>query len=148
LPETGIYVIQVRSNVLTTTGTYNLGLECLLPTSAVDATLACGSLISRPKRTRLNSSHITFTDHANNWKTQTLTSSAFTATATVFSPTAAVVVTFSLHDALPISLPETGIYVIQVRSNVLTTTGTYNLGLECLLPTSTVDATLACGSLI
>src|SRR2546426_1571241 len=82
---------------------------------------------------------ITFSGQINDHVTLTLAAAAFpfgaTATATVFSPTAAEVVTFSANSQQQLTLPATGTYVIQVRANNLVSTGSYTLGLESLLLT-------------
>jgi uncharacterized protein (TIGR03437 family) len=153
LAESGTYVIQVRANNLVSTGSYSIGLECLLPTSPVDATLACGTLLSeRPISAAAQVDQIIFDGQANERKTLTLTASGFpfgaTATATVFSPQAAAMTTFDANSQRQLTLTESGSYVIQVRANNLVSTGAYSLGLECVLPTSPVDATLACGGLL
>src|SRR2546425_50065 len=61
LSETGTYIIQVRANDFVSTGSYSLGLECLLPTSPVDATLACGGFDSQPTHPYSKHEHISFT---------------------------------------------------------------------------------------
>src|SRR6267378_2265003 len=93
---------------------------------------------------------LTFNGQMNHKVTLTLTSSlsfGVPATATVFSPTAAVVVTFNANSQQQLTLTETGTYIIQVRANDLVETGSYSLGLECLLPPDPIVAPLACGSL-
>src|SRR5207249_7394317 len=86
----------------------------------------------------------------NDHVTLTLAAAGFppfvTATATVFSPAAAPLVTFSANSQQQLTLPSTGTYVIQVRASDFVSSGSYWLGRECLLPTSPVDATLDCGS--
>ena len=153
LPESGAYVVQVRASNLVSTGSYSVGLECLLPTSPVDATMACGTLLSsRPISAAAQVDQFTFVGQANERKTLTLAASGFptfvTATATVYSPTAAVVKTFDANSQQQLTLPESGAYVVQVRASNFVSTGSYSLGLECLLPTSPVDATMACGTLL
>ncbi|MGE0884029.1 MAG: IPT/TIG domain-containing protein [Blastocatellales bacterium] len=149
LPESGTYVIQVSANNLVSAGSYNIGFECLLPTSPVDATLICGTLLSDRRIDAASQvDQITFSGQANERKTLTLTSGSFTAAATVFSPTGVVVITFNANSQQQLTLPESGTYVIQIRANNLVSTGVYHIGLECLLPTSPVDATLICGTLL
>src|SRR5439155_5251519 len=134
------------------TGSYSLGRECLVPTSPVDATLACGGLVSRPIEASGQVDQITFSGQANDRVTLTLTAAGFpfgvTATATVFSPTAAAVVTFNANSQQQLTLAETGTYVVQVRASDFVSSGSYSLGRECLLPTTPIDATLACGGLV
>src|SRR5436190_820317 len=71
-----------------------------------------------------------------------------TATATVFSPTGVVVVTFDADSHSMLTLRVTGVYAFHVRVCDFVSKGSYTLGRECLLPTSPVDATLACGGLV
>src|SRR5262245_41984314 len=153
LPETGVYVIQVRASNLVSTGSYSIGLECLLPTSPVDATLACGGLLpSRPINAPAQVDQITFSGQANERKTLTLTAAGFptfvTATATVYSPTAVVVVTFNANSQQQLTLPENGTYVIQVFASNLVSTGSYCVGLECLPSPTRRASDLACGGLL
>ena len=146
LPETGTYVIQVRAANFVGTGSYTLGRECLLPTSPVDATLACGGLVARSLESPAQVDQLTFTGQANDRVTLTLTRTGFsltTATATVFSPTGAGVVTFNANSQQQLTLPETGTYVIQVRAANFVGTGSYTLGRECLLATSFARTGLA-----
>ena len=151
LPESGTYVIQVRASNFVSTGTYSLGLECLLPTSPVDQALVCGSLFAGTIDASAKVDQITFSGQANQKVTLTFGAAGFpfqvTATATVFSPTAMEVITFNANSQQQLMLPESGTYVIQIRTSNFVSTGTYSLGLECLLPTSPVDANLICGGL-
>src|SRR2546425_11206100 len=91
LSETGTYIIQVRANDFVSTGSYSLGLECLLPTSPVDATLACGGLISRTIGASAKVDQIIFNGQSSAQLTLGLTENGFpfgaTATGTLFSPT-------------------------------------------------------------
>jgi hypothetical protein len=144
LPESGTYSIQVRASDLVSTGDYGLGLECLLPTIPVDATLACGSLLSaRPINASAQVDQITFSGLSTERKTLTLTAVGFpnfvTARATVFSPTATAVVTFDANNQQQLILPESGTYIIQVRASNLVSNGNYSLGLTCLLSRKVFD---------
>src|SRR3989442_8428733 len=65
-----------------------------------------------------------------------------TATATVFSPTAAVVLTFNANSQQQLTLSETGTYIVQVRASNFVNTGSYSLGLQCPLPSRPVLSTL------
>jgi uncharacterized protein (TIGR03437 family) len=149
LPETGAYVVQVRASNFASTGSYGIGLECSLPTSPVDQALVCGSLFAGSINALAKVDQFTFAGQANQQVTLTLAESGFpagvSATATVFSPTAVVVITFSANGQRLLTLPETGAYVVQVRASNFASAGAYSLGLECLLPTSPVDAMLFCG---
>src|SRR6185295_15579720 len=102
--------------------------------------ITCGDLVSGTITAAGQQVIYTFSGQANEKKTLTLGGSGFpfgvTATATVLSPTAGVLVTFNANDQKQLMLPETGTYVIQIRASNLVSTGSYSLGLECLLPTS------------
>ncbi len=125
-----------------------------MPNSPMAQSLACGALLSDTIGAAGEVDQFTFSGQANNRVTLTLATGGFTvgsgatATATVFSPAAAMVVTFNANDQQQVTLPATGTYVIQVRASNFVSTGSYSLGLECLLPTSPVDATLFCGVLL
>jgi hypothetical protein len=152
LGETGTYIIQIRASDLVATGSYNIGLECLQPLAPIDATLGCGALLSGTLETPGEVDQITFAGQADQRVTLTmvLTSGFFarTATATVFSPTRATVITFNANSQHQLTLEETGTYVIQIRASDLVAIGGYTVGLECLQPLNPVDGTLACGGLL
>ncbi len=123
-------------------------------TVTIDAgsTLGCGALISGQIVAAGEVDQVTFSGSAGQRVTLTLAMSGFpsfvAARAMVFSPTANMVATFDANSQRQLTLPETGTYVVQVRASNLVSTGSYTLGRECLLPTSPVDATLACGGLV
>src|SRR5207249_237141 len=120
-------------------------------TAAAATAIGCGDLIVRNITAPGQIDEITFNGKAGDKITLTLTSAlSFNdpARATVLSPTATAVVAFNANSQQQLTLSETGTYIIQVRAFSLTTTGSYSLGLECLLPTSPVDATLPCGGLV
>src|SRR2546422_179058 len=126
----------------------------MLPTNPVDATLPCGALVSKSIDSPAQVDQFTFSCQNNDRVTLTLASVGFSvgsgasATATVFSPSAAVVVTFNANGQQQVTLPETGTYGIQTRVSNCDSFGSYTIGRVCLLPTNPVDATLPCGALV
>ena len=52
--------------------------------------------------------------------------------ATVFAPSGANVVAFNANTLNPLTLPETGTYVVRITASDLVSGGTYNVGLSCL----------------
>src|SRR5437762_10139923 len=72
LPETGTYAIQIRARDFVSTGSYTLGLECLVPTSPVDAALGCGSVGTRVIDAAAEADQLTFSGQANQRVTLTL----------------------------------------------------------------------------
>jgi TPP-dependent 2-oxoacid decarboxylase len=126
-------------------------MECLQPRNPVDATLACGTLLSSASiEASAEVDQITFPGQNGQRVTLTLTAAGYpfgaTVTATLFSPTLAEVIVFSGNSQQQLTLTETGTYVLQIRTNNLVSTGSYSIGMECLQPLNSVDATLACGA--
>jgi hypothetical protein len=137
LPETGTYVIRVRTNNLVNTGSYSLGFERLLPLAAVDDTIAPGEIlaasISAPAETDL----VTFTGNVDDQvqftlvETSSFGSSGVYPQITIFAPSGAVVgSTQSANSTAQYTLPETGVYVIRVRASNLVSTGTYEITMQ------------------
>src|SRR2546425_876101 len=131
LPDTGTYIIQVHASDLVSTGAYSLGLEGLLPTSPVDATLACGGLLSRPINASAKGDQITFNGQTDAKVTLTLTEIFFlndTATTEIYSlPPHDALPTFNANSQQQLTLPDTGTYIIQVPASNLVSTGAYSL---------------------
>jgi hypothetical protein len=88
----------------------------LLPTSPVDDTLNCGSLIGGSISASGEVDQITFSGTANHKYTQTLTQSGIpsgvAARATLFSPAGMSGLTFDAHSRQQLMLGETGTYII------------------------------------
>jgi len=156
LPESGTYVVRVNANDLVSTGSYNLGLSCLLPASPPPVTLSCGGLESGLINTPGEVELFDFTAQAGDLISLTLVESSndwgglggsADARATLFSPSGNEEVTFDSNSQETIVLPESGTYVVRVNANNLVSTGSYNLGLSCLLPASPPPVTLSCGGL-
>src|SRR2546422_249734 len=126
----------------------------MLPTNPVDATLPCGALVSKSIDSPAQVDQFTFSCQNNDRVTLTLASVGFSvgsgasATATVFSPSAAVVVTFNANGQQQVTLPETGTYVIQVRASNVVNLTPYNTSRDCMLQTNPFYATLPCGALV
>ena len=56
--------------------------------------------------------------------------------------------TFDANSARQFTIEQSGTYVVRLRANNLVTTGSYNLGLECLIPLSPNPTSLSCGDLV
>lgn len=155
LPENGTYIVRVNANNLLSTGSYNLGIECIQPVPSPDIVpLACGDLASNAIDAPADADLFSFDGQANDLVTFTLSetsawgSSFNDARATVFSPTGDVALVFDSESQQSLSLPEDGTYIIRVNANNLLSTGSYNLGIECVLPVpSPGTVPLACGDL-
>ena len=132
-------MVRVNANNLVSKGTYNLGLECRQPISAVDDSLTCGGLLSGAIDAAGEVDLITFTGQSGDVVDLTLVrTGGFDSfygrvpRATVFTPTGAVLAAFNANSQKELTLPESGTYVVRVNANTLVHTGTYDLELECL----------------
>jgi len=139
--ETGVYMVQVRDNNYADTGDFTIGLEGLKPISPDPVPLAKGGIASGSILTAVEKDQFTFSarpgDRYEIITTSTATMSGFNAYAEVFAPSGNRVTHFwpgtnvVLQDFL-----ETGNYMVQVRDDNYTQTGTYTIGLEGLKPIS------------
>src|SRR2546428_7499638 len=111
----------------------------MVPTNPVEATEDCG-LVSVSIDGPAHVDQFTFSGQINDHVTLTLAAAAFpfgaTATATVFSPTAAEVVTFSANSQQHLTAQATTTVTITARTTSPACTGSYTLFRECLLPST------------
>jgi len=154
LAQSGTYVIRVNATNLSTTGSYNLNFECLVPASAA-VSLTCGTLASGGIATRAQVDLFTFSGQAGQVMSLALASTGgFTnnpsasnsAELTLFTPSGVARGTIHSNSQANFTLPETGIYVIRVSATNLFTVGSYNLNVDCLIPPSAA-VSLTCGTL-
>ena len=54
--------------------------------------------------------------------------------ATLFAPSGAALDTWNATAQRQFTLPEDGVYIVEVRASNLTNTGSYDLSLECAVP--------------
>ena len=150
MPESGTYVVKVTASDLTNTGSYAIGLECIVPPSPDAVALSCGSRVDGTITAGAEADLFTFTGTAGEVVALLLSETvAFTGNqapfATVFSPTGVEVTSF-FPAQREITLPESGTYVVKVTASDLTNTGSYAIGLECIVPPSPDAVALSCGS--
>ena len=143
MSESGTYLVRIKANQLTATGSYNLGLSCLLPTDPPATPVVCGDLLSGSIDASGEADFYNFTGNVGDVIEVTLTETGSSwggsfgdndPRATVFSPTGAVVVAFDATKRQEITLTESGTYLVRINANQLTATGSYNLGLDCPVP--------------
>jgi hypothetical protein len=156
LPESGTYVIRVSAANLAGIGSYNVNLECLLPTPSPDTVpLTCGALasgtIGAPGQVNLHSYDglVGQTIALTLASTGGFTTNRGSASAelTLFAPSGAVVGTLRSNSQANFILAETGPHVIRVTATNLATVGSYNVNLECLFPTQSPDTVvMTCGT--
>ena len=153
LPASGTYTMQVSASNRTMTGSYNLNVECLVPPSG-DA-VVCGALTAGRIDFPGEVDQFSFAGQSGQILSVTLASSGgFThqssrsAVVKIFGPAGDLVISFLTNSQRQVLLPATGPYIMQVSASNLTMTGSYNLNVECLLPTPSPDAVpLTCGAL-
>ena len=139
LPESGTYVIEVKANNLVSTGSYNLNLECLVLPSPDAVALSCGDLVSGSIDAPAEVDIFHFSAEAGDVVPITVadTGGEFVTTGAdarvfLFSPTGVQLGLFDANSTQVFTLPESGTHVIEVKANNLVSTGSYNLGLECI----------------
>jgi DUF971 family protein len=150
--ETGSYMVQVRDDNYTQTGTYTIGLEGLKPISPGPVALAKGGIATGSILTAVEKDQFTFSakpgERYEIITTSTARIAGFTAYTEVFAPSGNRIAHFwpgtnvVLHD-----FRETGDYMVQVRDDNYTQTGTYTIGLEGLKPISPGPVALAKGGI-
>ena len=136
LTESGEFLIQLQAANLVSTGTYSLGMECIVPLNPIQSELSCGdqfiSSISLPGEV----DQVRFAGSQNDIVTLTLVQTAgFSSTRArvrVLTPTIQDLVAFNANGQQQRTLPENGDYVIQIQAANLVSTGDYTIGLECL----------------
>ena len=139
LPESGTYAIEVKANNLVSTGSYNLNLECLVPPSPDAVALGCGDLVSGSIDAAAEVDVFHFSGEAGDVVSITVadTGGEFVTTGAdarvfLFSPMGVQLGLFDADSGRVFTLPESGTYVIEVKANNLVSTGSYNLGIECI----------------
>ncbi len=149
---TGNYIIQVESNDLVTSGTYNLGVVCRNPLQPAIA-LSCGGIASGNIKASAQVDQYTYAAQAGGVATLTLGDTGgfnsfygVVANATILDPNGKVVLAFQANSQQQFTFAITGTYLIQVESNDLVTGGTYNLGVVCRNPLQPAIA-LSCGGI-
>src|SRR5439155_331719 len=151
LGATGTYVIQIRASDFVSTGSYTLGLRCQVQTSPVHAPRVCVSLLLGAIEAAAEVDQLTFSGQAYQCLSLTLARGRYPfptrRSSDLFSPTGDELLVFNANSQQQVTLGATGTHVIQIRASNFVSTGSYSLGLECLVPTSPVDEPLVCGSL-
>jgi hypothetical protein len=136
-----IYVMQVSASNLTTIGSYNLNVECLLPAPSPDAVLlTCGALSAGTIDLAGDADLYSLTGQSGGAIALTLTSTggfsnspanSRSAELTLFAPSGTPMGTLRSNRQASFTLSETGLYVIRVGATNVTTTGSYTLTMGC-----------------
>ncbi len=121
----GLYLFQVESNDLVSTGTYNLGVVCRNPLNPSSG-LSCGGIVNGKVSQSSQVDQYTYNASAGGVITVTLTDTGgfdsffgVVPEAVFFDPTGAVVTSFQANSQQQITLKMTGNYLFQVYSNDL-----------------------------
>ena len=141
LPEPGTFSVKIRDDNRAQTGNYTIGMEGLKPISPNPVTLVKGGIATGSILTAVEKDQFTFSakpgERYEIITTSTAKIAGFTAYTEVFAPSGNRIAHFwpgtnvVLHD-----FRETGSYMVQVRDDNYTQTGTYTIGLEGLKPVS------------
>jgi hypothetical protein len=132
LPEDGIYSVRVSANTVLDTGSYDISLLCLPPSGLIHLgdDVIHGDSILAP--TELDS--YSFQGSAGEVvEIPFVVTSGFNGTAaraTLFSPTLVNLGSFNTNTLIEFTLPETGLYTMDVGAANGTSTGSYNIGFE------------------
>jgi hypothetical protein len=146
LPASGLYTVRVNTATLTSTANYNIGLECILPAGPIDAVLAPRSLVVGDITDAGEIEMFTFEGNGGDDILIPIAGTGgVTVDATLLDPAGGVLRTFRAHTIERLTLPDTGVYTIYVRSATFRNQGSYNLGLERLRPAGAADGVLTRG---
>jgi hypothetical protein len=144
LALTGTYVTQVYSDDFASTGSYSFGLQCRNPAQSANA-LGCGGLASGAISVSAQVDQYSYAGNKGENVTFALADTngfnpygGVVARASLFDPSGNAVQSFNANTQQQFTLALSGTYVIQVYSNDLASTGTYNLGAVCLPPNPAV----------
>ncbi len=144
LALTGTYVTQVYSDDFASTGTYSFGLQCRNPAQSANP-LGCGGLASGAISVSAQVDQYSYPGNKGENVTLTIADTngfnpygGVVARASLFDPSGNLVASFNANSQQEFTLALSGIYVIQVDSSDLASTGTYNLGATCLPPNPAV----------
>ncbi len=139
LALTGTYLFQISSSDLATTGTYNLGVECRNPLRNA-LPLSCGGITSGKIAAASQVDQYAYAGQAGGILSFNLVNTSgfnpfygVEPSATLFDPTGKAILTFAANSSKETTLAWTGTYLVQVSSSDLASTGTYNLGVDCIL---------------
>jgi len=141
LPDIGTYTVEVKASDLAGFGEFSLGMNCRPPAGAATP-LVCGGLVSQ-SLAEGEVDYFSFSGVADDVAELTLAPTAgFPGNSApqirVYTPNGRDLGAFTGDSVIPLSLPDTGDYVVRVSANTLFDTGSYDLSLECL-PPSGVD---------
>jgi hypothetical protein len=118
------------------TGSYSIGLECLLPPSFDVVSLSCGGLVEATIEAVAETDLYSFVGTAGDQISITLAqtegfSSGYKVTTSIYSPNGEEIESFWADNQKDLVLEETGTYVIRVYARDFKGTGSYSLSLIC-----------------
>ena len=129
----------MTANNLVSTGSYNLGLEGIAPTSPSPTAISCGDVLSGSITAQGEADLFTFNGGAGQAITITLAETtdwggsfgANDAQVTLFSPGGVQLTVFDSDGQADVTLAAAGVHVLRVTANTLLATGSYNIGVVC-----------------
>ena len=150
--EAGTYMVQVRDDNYSETGTYTVGLEGLKPISPTPVALVKGGIARGSIQKSLEKDQYKFSagigDRYEIITTSTANTSGFSAYAEVFAPSGTRIAAFWPGGNIILEdFKETGVYMVQMRDSDYVDTGSYTIGLEGLKPISPNPVSLVRGGI-
>jgi len=156
LPATGTYMVRVNASNLRNTGSYNVSLHCLFPSTPGTPVLQCGALqagtITAPGKVDLyafagQAGQIISLALASTGGFSTGQNISSSALLTLFAPGGVSLGSLRSNSQVNFTLAATGTYVLRVSASNLGNTGSYNVSLHCLVPATPGTPLLQCGAL-
>ncbi len=153
--QAGTCTVKVFDDNLTQTGNYGLGLEGIRPASPDATSLVKGGIVSGTIGRNLERDQWTFSGNSGDKVeiaiTGTATQAGYLAIGRLLSPSGTFITQFTSNTTTagqPVSLPETGTYVLQMSDSDMLESGNYTIGLEGLRPISPNPIVLPRGSVL
>lgn len=153
LPERGTYTVRVFDDNQDATGSYTLGLEGIAPISPDAVPVIKGGITSGEIGESIEKDQFTFHVHAGDkfeiWLTSEVVRGSFSARGELFSPEGTRIDTFLYFQGnRRHTAGETGVYMIQIRDDDLSSKGRYTLGWEGISPVSPDPIPLVKGGIV
>jgi hypothetical protein len=155
LRATGIHIIRVRASNLSTTGSYNVNLECISPPGANAVLLPCGTRASGTIEAAAQVDTYSFVGQANQVVSLALASTGgFSsnystlagAELSLIAASGTVLGILRSNSQGNFTLRESGVHIVRVSATNLATRGSYNVNLECISPPGANAVPLPCGT--
>jgi hypothetical protein len=150
--ETGTYTVSVHDHNLSETGSFTLGLEGIKPISPGATPLVPGGIVAGTIDAAIDVKQFTFNGQSGDVVTLALTStpgqSGFDAYAQVFGPSGTRYDDFFATGQRPLTLAESGVFMVHVSDHNGAEQGSFTIGLEGINPISPNPTPLVKGGFV